>query len=58
MPLAVLAAGGCYKWIQFHDARIKTSQIQFIFIVMKTCRDNLPQNQTREHVNSMFKASG
>lgn len=20
MPLAVLAAGGCYKWIQLHDA--------------------------------------
>lgn len=21
MPLAVLAAGGCYKWVQLHDAR-------------------------------------
>lgn len=23
MPLAVLAAGGCYKWIQLHDAASK-----------------------------------
>lgn len=57
MPLAVLPAGGCYKWIEFHDARIKTPQIQFICFVMKACRDNLPQNQTREHVNCTFKAS-
>lgn len=26
MPFAVLAAGGCYKWIQLHDAVNKTKQ--------------------------------
>lgn len=27
MPLAILAAGGGYKWIQLHDASSKTKDI-------------------------------
>ena len=38
MPLAVLAAGGCYKWIQLHDAKDKTYKRTGFKILLLVCK--------------------
>lgn len=30
MPLAVLAAGGCHKWVQLHDAGSREETLNII----------------------------
>lgn len=51
MPLAVLAAGGGYEWVQLHDAKGERHKLfkQFTFLVVK-CEDTLVKITARRHI--------